>query len=443
MSKPSHYAGLLAEVKQHIQAAQSRAALAVNRELIRLYWQIGGLLDARQAQEGWGAGVIPRLARDIRNELPEVKGFSERNIDRMLAFARAYPRPVEFSPQPVAKLPAPRKAPQAVAKTAAEADSLLWQIPWGHHALMLEKLATAQLRRWYMAQTVAQGWSRSTLALQISAQAHARQGRAVSNFADRLPAPQSDLVRQALKDPYVFDFLTLEPDFHERELETGLVRHVEKFLLELGQGFSFVGRQYRLAVGDSEFYIDLLFYHLKLRCFVVIELKRGDFKPEYAGKLNFYCNVVDDTLRHPQDAPTIGLMLCQRKDQVLAEYALRGIDKPCRLRTDARPAAHAGKCAAQHRDAGGRTGQGARSRTRHPMNASSLGQKIWKLCHSLRDDGAGRRQGAHPRRVDRRLAHQQALHAEDAAAVATSTQTVWPWARNVLATVDLSPGAFP
>lgn len=328
MSKPPHYAGLLAEVKQHIQAAQSRAALAVNRELIRLYWQIGGLLDARQAQEGWGAGVIPRLARDIRNELPEVKGFSERNIDRMLAFARAYPRPAEFSPQPVAKLPAPRKAPQAVAKSGAEADSLLWQIPWGHHALMLEKLATAELRRWYMAQTVAQGWSRSTLALQISAQAHARQGQAVSNFADRLPAPQSDLVRQALKDPYVFDFLTLEPDFHERELETGLVRHVEKFLLELGQGFSFVGRQYRLAVGDSEFYIDLLFYHLKLRCFVVIELKRGDFKPEYAGKLNFYCNVVDDTLRHPQDAPTIGLMLCQRKDQVLAEYALRGIDKP-------------------------------------------------------------------------------------------------------------------
>ena len=147
----------------------------VNGELIRLYWQIGGLLDARQAQEGWGAGVIPRLARDIRNELPEVKGFSERNIDRMLAFARAYPRPVEFSPQRVAKLPAPPKAPQAVAKTAAEADSLLWQIPWGHHALMLEKLATTELRRWYMAQTVAQGWSRSTLALQISAQAHARR----------------------------------------------------------------------------------------------------------------------------------------------------------------------------------------------------------------------------------------------------------------------------
>jgi predicted nuclease of restriction endonuclease-like (RecB) superfamily len=179
-----------------------------------------------------------------------------------------------------------------------------------------------------VAQIVAQGWSRNTLALQISGQAHARQGKAVNNFADRLPAPQSDLVQQALKDPYLFDFLTLDENFHERELETGLVRHVEKFLIELGQGFSFVGRQVPLTVGDAEFYIDLLFYHLKLRSFVVIELKRGDFKPEYAGKLNFYCNVVDDTMRHATDAPTIGLMLCQRKDNVLAEYALRGIDKP-------------------------------------------------------------------------------------------------------------------
>ncbi len=166
------------------------------------------------------------------------------------------------------------------------------------------------------------------LAFQIDSAAHARQGRAISNFPQRLPAPQSDLVQQALKDPYIFDFLTLEPQFHERELETGLIQHLEKFLLELGQGFAFVGRQYHLSVGESDFYPDLLFYHLKLRCYMVIELKRGEFKPEYAGKLNFYCNVVDDTLRHPQDAPTIGLILCQGKDNVLAEYALRGIDKP-------------------------------------------------------------------------------------------------------------------
>lgn len=332
MSDLTPYAGLLAEIKTRIQTAQTRAVLAVNGEMIRLYGQIGGLLAARQTQAGWGAGVIPRLARDIRNELPELKGFSERNIDRMLAFARAYPRPQDFSPQPVANTAPASKVPQAVAKLdaprAPDASSLLWQMPWGHHALLLEKVAAAEHRRWYMAQVLALGWSRNTLAMQISANAHVRQGQSVNNFAERLPEPQSDLVQQALKDPYLFDFLTLDDNFHERELETGLVRHVEKFLLALGQGFSFVGRQYPLVVSGSEFYLDLLFYHLKLRCFVVIELKRGDFKPEYAGKLNFYCNVVDDTLRHASDAPTIGLMLCQRKDNVLAEYALRGIDKP-------------------------------------------------------------------------------------------------------------------
>lgn len=194
--------------------------------------------------------------------------------------------------------------------------------------LLLERVKDEAVRRWYMAQTPDNGWSRDVLAMQIDTQAHARQGQLANNFASRLPSNQSDLVQQALKDPYVFDFLTLDETFHERELETGLVQHLEKFLLELGQGFAFVGRQYPLSVGDSEFYIDLLFYHLKLRSFVVIELKRGDFKPEYAGKLNFYCNVVDDTLRHVGDNATIGLMLCQGKNNVLAEYALRGIDKP-------------------------------------------------------------------------------------------------------------------
>ena len=201
-------------------------------------------------------------------------------------------------------------------------------LPWGHHVLLLERVKDEVQRRWYIRKSVAEGWSRSVLTMQIDARLYQRQGEIVSNFADRLPAPQSELVQQALKDPYIFDFLTLEPTFHERELETGLVAHLEKFLLELGQGFAFVGRQYPLTVGENEFYLDLLFYHLKLRAFVVVELKRGDFKPEYAGKLNFYCNVVDDTLRHPHDAPTIGLMLCQTKDSVLAEYALRGIDKP-------------------------------------------------------------------------------------------------------------------
>ena len=327
MSDLTAYSGLLTEIKTHIQTAQTRAVLAVNAELIRLYWQIGQLLDARQAGQGWGAGVIPRLALDIRNELPDVKGFSERNMDRMVAFARAYPQPLDFLPQAVAKLGETAKMPQAVAKLG-QGESLLWQLPWGHHALLLEKVKPLEQRRWYMAQTLERGWSRNVLALQIDGAAHARQGQAVSNFAVRLQSPQSDLAQQALKDPYIFDFLSLDVMFHERELETGLVQHLEKFLLELGQGFAFVGRQYHLAVGENDFYIDLLFYHLKLRSYLVIELKRGDFKPEYAGKLNFYCNVVDDTLRHANDAPTIGLMLCQGKDNVLAEYALRGIDKP-------------------------------------------------------------------------------------------------------------------
>ncbi len=183
-------------------------------------------------------------------------------------------------------------------------------------------------RFWYARQTLDRGWSRDGLKFQINAQAHVRQGKAVTNFAARLPAPQSELAQQAFKDPYVLEFFTLDVAFRERELETGLVAHVEKFLLELGQGFAFVGRQYHLVVSDIDFYIDLLFYHLKLRSYLVIELKRGDFKPEYAGKLNFYCNVVDEALRHASDAPTIGLMLCQGKDNVLAEYALRGIDKP-------------------------------------------------------------------------------------------------------------------
>jgi predicted nuclease of restriction endonuclease-like (RecB) superfamily len=181
---------------------------------------------------------------------------------------------------------------------------------------------------WYIEQALQNGWSRNVLKMQIDRQAHARQGQLISNFAERLPSPQSELVQQTLKDPYIFDFLTLEVGFHERELELHLVGHIEKFLLELGQGFAFVGRQYHLVVSDKDFYLDLLFYHLKLRCYLVIELKRGDFKPEYAGKLNFYCNVIDDSLRHSSDAPTIGLMLCQDKDHVLAEYALRGIDKP-------------------------------------------------------------------------------------------------------------------
>jgi len=316
----SDFAALLAEVKGRIQAAQTRAVFAVNTELVRLYWDIGRIIVERQRREGWGAAVIPRLALKLKNELPDLKGFSERNIDRMIAFYRGYPIPSEFSPP-------------AVAKIAQASDSLLWSIPWAHHIVLMEKLKDLPTRRWYMEQTLANGWTRNVLALQIEARAHARHGKAVSNFAALLPAPQSDLAQQTLKDPYISDFLTLTEPFHERELETELVRHLQKFLLELGQGFAFVGRQYRLDVGDEDFYIDLLFYHLRLRAFVVIDLKKGKFKPEYAGKLNFYCNVINDRLKLPTDAPTIGLILCQTRDQLLAEYSFAGIDKPIGIST--------------------------------------------------------------------------------------------------------------
>lgn len=326
---PADYAPLLAEIKARVRRAQSCAVLAVNAELIRLYWEIGGLIHQRQQQEGWGAAVIPRLARDLHNELPEEKGFSERNIKRMLAFHRAYPQ-ADFVPRAVAQLENNAKVPQVAALFPAE---LLLALPWGHHAELMAKVKEPSTRQWYMRAAVEHGWSRSILVMQIESAAHQRHGKTTNNFAQRLPAPDSELVQQALKDPYIFDFLTLADDFHERELETGLITHVEKFLLELGQGFAFVGRQYRVELNELDFYIDLLFYHLKLRCFVVIDLKRGDFKPEYAGKMNFYCNVVDDHLRHAGDTPTIGLILCQQPNRVLAEYALRGIDKPIGVST--------------------------------------------------------------------------------------------------------------
>jgi len=325
----SGYASLFIEIKTRIQASQVRAILTVNSELVRLYWDIGHMIDARQKHEGWGAGVIPRLARELKNEMPELKGFSERNIGYMIRFAREYGA-VTILQQPAAKISASAKAPQPVTKLR---DGLLWSIPWFHHVVLMEKVKDLSTRRWYMEQTLVNGWSRNILSMQIEAQAHARQGKARSNFAATLPEHQSDLVQQTLKDPYIFDFLTLTEPFQERELETALVRHLEKFLLELGQGFAFVGRQYKVEVGGEDFYIDLLFYHLRLRAFVVIELKKGKFKPEYAGKLNFYCNVVNDRLKHAADNPTIGLILCRERSRLLAEYSFAGIDKPIGIST--------------------------------------------------------------------------------------------------------------
>jgi predicted nuclease of restriction endonuclease-like (RecB) superfamily len=321
---PAAYATMWRAIKTRIRTAQLKATLSANREMILLYWDVGRMVSERQDREGWGTAVVPRLARDIRNDMPEVKGFSERNIGRMIAFFRAYPDPAAILPQPVAKL----SDKHGGTPSASLTQQLVAELPWGHNIVLMEKVKDPATRLWYMRQALEQGWSRNVLALMIGSHAHERQGKAITNFDRKLSPPQSDLAGQVLKDPYIFDFLTLQEPFHERELELTLIRHLEKFLLELGQGFAFVGRQFHLDVGEEDFYIDLLFYHLRLRCFVVIELKKGTFKPEYAGKMNFYCSVVDDLLRHKDDQPTIGLILCQDRRKVVAEYALRGVRKP-------------------------------------------------------------------------------------------------------------------
>lgn len=302
-ASPIGYADWLAELKQRIHAAQQRATLAVNRELVLLYWQIGQDILARQASQGWGSKVVDRLARDLRNAFPDMKGFSPRNLKYMRAFAEAWPDG-EF------------------------VQAALAQLPWYHQLALLDKLQTAEERQWYAAQALENGWSRNVLVMQIESGLRQRKGAAITNFIQRLPRPQSDLARESLKDPYRLDFLGLGKDAQERAIEDALVKHVTQFLMELGAGFAFVGRQVHVEVGDKDFYIDLLFYHLKLRCYVVVELKAGEFQPEYAGKLNFYLSAVDSQLRHPSDNPSLGLLLCKNRDKVVAEYALRDMNKP-------------------------------------------------------------------------------------------------------------------
>jgi len=338
------YRDLLGDIKTRVRQAQHRAALSANAEMVLLYWDIGRMIAARQEQEGWGAGVLPRLAVDLKNELPEEKGFSLRNLKLMVQFYRAYPEHLEIGQRAVAQLMHASSTAEIgqpsvaqIGPTAPQTEQLsaatilkraVVQLSWAHNVILIQKLKHIPTRLWYARQSLEQGWSRDTLAVQIKNRAHERQGAAVTNFSTTLPQTHAALAQGLLKDPYLFDFLTLEEPFHERELEAGLLAYVQKFLIELGRGFAFVGRQYRLEVSDREFYLDLLFYHLHLRCFIVVDLKKGDFKPEYAGKMNFYCSVVDDQLRHQQDAPTIGLILCQTKDRILAEYALRDINKP-------------------------------------------------------------------------------------------------------------------
>jgi predicted nuclease of restriction endonuclease-like (RecB) superfamily len=300
---PEGYADWLAELKTHIHNAQQRATLAVNRELVLLYWQIGRDILARQAKQGWGAKVIERLAHDLRKAFPDMKGFSRTNLMSMRAFAEAWPDE--------------QIVQQAVG-----------QLPWGHNLVLLTRLKQPQQRLAYAEAAIAHGWSRNVLNIHIETRLLERTGKAFTNFAERLPAPGSDLARESLKDPYLFDFLNVGKEADEREIESALVKHITQFLLELGAGFAFVGRQVHLEVGGDDFFIDLLFYHLKLRCYVVIELKADKFKPEHLGQLGFYLTAVDRQVKTEQDHPTVGLLLCKSKNQIVAEYALGDKTQP-------------------------------------------------------------------------------------------------------------------
>jgi len=304
----TNYAAFLNGLKARIRLAQVKAALAVNQELILLYWQIGRDILTRQQTEGWGAKVIQQLAKDLKREFPDMRGFSRSNLLYMRAFAEAYPE-------------------------ESIVQQVVGQIPWSHNLKIIEMIKDPTQRIWYIQKTIEHGWSRNVLVLQIESGLYARQGEAVTNFDRTLPKPQSDLAQQVIKDPYNFDFLTISDDAHERELERGLVTHIRDFLLELGLGFAFLGSQYSIEVDDKEYRLDLLFYHIHLRCFVVIELKVGEFVPEYAGKLNFYVAAVNNMLAHPSDNPTIGIILCKTKSKTTVEYALQGYTQPIGVST--------------------------------------------------------------------------------------------------------------
>jgi predicted nuclease of restriction endonuclease-like (RecB) superfamily len=302
LSIPEDYNNFIQELKERIRNARLRAALSVNRELVLLYWQIGQDILHRQQQQAWGAKIIDRLGADLRKAFPDMKGLSSRNLKYMRSFAENYPD-FEFVQQVAA------------------------QIPWFHNCVILDKVKVRDKREWYIRQTIEQGWSRNVLVHQIESGLYRRQGKADTNFSRTLPNPRYELAQQLFKDPYNFEFLSLGKEAQERDLEKALIERIRDFLLELGVGFAFVGSQYHLEVEGEDFYIDLLFYHLRLRCFVVIDLKVEAFKPEFSGKMSFYVSAVDDLLKHPDDMPTIGMILCKHKKQKIVEYSLRDMNK--------------------------------------------------------------------------------------------------------------------
>jgi predicted nuclease of restriction endonuclease-like (RecB) superfamily len=303
-----NYATFLEQLKKRVREAQIKAAVSVNTELVKLYWDIGKAIAEKQEGERWGSQVIERLCKDIQNEFPGINGFSRTNVFRMQAFFQAY---------------------EKVAQAVPLLESMpIFTIPWGHNILIMRMVKDNSERLWYAQQVIENGLSRNALEDWITSKAYKRHGKAISNFKECLLLPQSELAQETLKDPYNFDFLTLTEGYHEQELEQGLIDHIQKLLLELGKGFAFLGRQYHLEVAGDDYYLDLLFYNLKLRCYCVIELKNTEFKPEYAGKLNFYLSAVDDQLKQKSDNPSIGILLCKTKNSIKVEYALRTLLRP-------------------------------------------------------------------------------------------------------------------
>jgi predicted nuclease of restriction endonuclease-like (RecB) superfamily len=300
---PESYSVILIELRQRIEEARLRAVTDANATMTQLYWNIGRIILARQESEGWGAKVVDRLSLDLRAAYPDMNGLSPRNLKYMRAFAAAWPEP-------------------AIVQRA------LHKLPWGVNVELLDAVKEAKVRLWYAERAFEQGWSRSVLSMHIERKLHARQGKALTNFKQTMPPPESDMAAQLFKDPYLFDMLGTADPRREAEVEAALIAHVEKFLLELGAGFAFVGRQVPLEVGDADFKLELLFYHYKLRCFVVVELKAVPFEPAFVGQMNLYLSAADDLLRQPDDKPTIGLLLCRGKNKLVVEYALRDLRKP-------------------------------------------------------------------------------------------------------------------
>ena len=321
------YREWLNEIKARIKVSQIKAALSVNSELLNLYWELGKEINEKQTALGWGNSVIKQLSKDLTSEFDN-KGFSSRNLFYIQKWYLFYSEPKV--PQLVALLPNQQQIQKLLPKEPDKIfiQQLVEQIPWGHNREIITKCKNVEEAIFYVIETIQNNWSRSILIHQIESKLYERQGKALNNFELTLLKPQSDLARETLKNPYNFDFLTLGKEAEEKDLEDALVQHITKFLIELGAGFAYVGRQYHLEIGGDDFYIDLLFYHLKLRSYVVIELKAVPFKPEFAGKLNFYLSAVDDLLKTEQDKPTIGILLCKGKNKIVAEYALRDINKP-------------------------------------------------------------------------------------------------------------------